>query len=149
MSKQDPATIGYHIDPAEGTVQHVMMRAREGRNYLKHLYALCDCDLVTTAYLDNGTDDAVFVDDEGLLKAMSPFDFFALSEQHESLKGPGVVMGRDAHGNSTSPATSWEAFKASGVARVLLFKRPGDTRIQYLYKSFQFIDAIREAGDDE
>lgn len=64
-------------------------------------------DLFTVVQLGDG--DAVYVDDEGLLKPQE--HFFRWKGFDQPLAGNGLVLGTDEGGESTSPKIDFEAVK--------------------------------------
>lgn len=85
----------YLIDPAERTVTRVDYDG----NY-KSIYKLCDYDCFTTVEVDNR--DALFVDDEGLLKG-AVYQWTGFRGYAQPLAGKILVLGTDEEGESTSP----------------------------------------------
>ncbi len=86
----------YLIDPIERAVTAIEYDG----NY-RTIYKLCDYDCFTTVNVDNN--DALFVDDEGLLKGpVSHWTGFRGYGQ--PLAGKILVLGCDEEGESTAPA---------------------------------------------
>ena len=87
------------IDPVERTITEV----EHDGNY-KSIYPQLGCDLFTCVYLEN--DDAMFVDDEGLLKGGQ--HFFKLNTYPQPLAGRGLILGCDADGETAGATISLE-----------------------------------------
>jgi len=66
---------------------------------LQDIYDALGCDLFDCVTLPNG--DAIYIDDEGLLK--NPDRFFALIGYTSILAGNGLIMGVDDEGASIAP----------------------------------------------
>jgi len=88
------------IDPVAETVMEV-----EHNGDYRNIYDLIDCETFTVVGIDN--DDAIYVDDEGLLKD-DPKHFFMFSGYAQPLAGKGLILGTDEEGNSVSPIISIE-----------------------------------------
>lgn len=94
----------YLIDPVAKTITEV-----EHEDNYKHIYTLLSgpnaagaevaVDLFTVVNIEG--DDAIFIDDEGLLKADQAF--FKFADFHQPLAGRGLVLGTNDEGDSTSP----------------------------------------------
>lgn len=92
------------IDPFNETVTEV-----EHNGDYKHIYALLShpdhpVDCFTVVRIEY--DDAIFVDDEGLLK--DPKHFFVLEGYDQPLAGKGLVLGTNVVGESVSPVSTLE-----------------------------------------
>jgi Domain of unknown function (DUF3846) len=85
------------IDPVERTITEV----EHDGNY-KSIYPQLGCDLFTCVYLEN--DDAIFVDDEGLLKGGQ--HFFKVNTYPQPLAGRGLILGCDADGETVGATIS-------------------------------------------
>jgi len=97
-------TIGYLIKPQEGIVQRV--RCNDWRDIYKWIGAdTFDACTVTERR------DAIYVDDEGLLKQQSNDNFFKCATYDAPLAGIGLMLGTDAEGDSVAPSIPWEQFK--------------------------------------
>lgn len=94
----------YLIDPTAQTVSQVEYDG----NY-KSIYKLIDCDTFTTVLLADDN-DAIFVDDEGLLKD-EPGPFFNLKGYPQPLAGKGLVLGADNEGESVEPTATLDQIK--------------------------------------
>lgn len=101
------------IDPFACEVKHVEITRGELSDYYKALsHPTMPVDLVTAVY--PGTlkgRDALFVDDEGLLK--EPERLFALAGAHQPFAGKGLIVGADADGESVSAETSIDLVRLS------------------------------------
>lgn len=117
---------GYLIDPEARTVTVVPVNVVDGRGGLDDIYKHLQVDCVDLARI-NEHGDAVFVDDEGLLK--DPEYLFSVDGYANKLAGRGLVLGVDAEGETISPTASFDSVKR-GVkfyARAfnILFEREG------------------------
>jgi hypothetical protein len=92
---------GFLIDPVLETVTAVQVDP----NSIDSIYKLIDADIFDAARFNN-KGDAVFVDDEGLLKNHD--HFFIVPGYPQPLTGKGLVLGRDSEGNSTAPTVTRE-----------------------------------------
>ncbi|MGE5512376.1 MAG: hypothetical protein ACM31O_14105 [Bacteroidota bacterium] len=95
--------VGWLIDPQQCSVTPA---AYDG-DY-RTIYRLCRFDLFTVVEFGS---DALFVDDEGLLK--QPRHFFALDGYQQPLAGCGLMLGTDEDGDSVAPLCSIEEVIAS------------------------------------
>ena len=66
------------------------------------------CELFTVVNIEK--EDALYVDDEGLLK--QPEHFFLYKGYNQPLAGNGLVMGTDEEGDSTDPQNTLEEIKS-------------------------------------
>jgi len=73
------------------------------------IYRIINVDLFTVVNLDN-KGNALFVDDEGLLK--NPEFFFKWDGYHQPLAGNGLILGTDDEGESVSTTLTLEEVKA-------------------------------------
>ena len=89
---------GFLIDPQTMRITPIELPGQSREN-LNAMYKAIGCDLVEAVYL-NKEQDAVFVDEEGLLK--EPTLFFYIEGTHQPLAGRGVVIGCDEEGESVS-----------------------------------------------
>lgn len=100
------------IDPFACVITEVRHNAddyREIYGFLSH--ESMKVTTFTAVYLPNG--DAVFVDDEGLLK---PCDrFFHLIDYHEVLAGKGLILGANAQGETVDCNSDIEAISESAL----------------------------------
>jgi len=94
------------IDP----VRHTVTEVEHTGNY-RHIYELLsdklnelEVDTFTAVGLQNG--DAIYVDDEGLLK--DPRYFFEWRGYAQPLAGRGLILGTDEEGGSIEPKTTLE-----------------------------------------
>ncbi len=75
---------------------------------IDEMYKFLQCDCFTIAsYLDN--EDAIFVDDEGLLKEQD--NFFTFEGAHQPFAGNGLIMGCDEMGESEDCKVSYNEVK--------------------------------------
>lgn len=90
---------GILIDPFKCEITEVEHDASDYKGIYKHLsHESMPVDLFTVVNLDDG--DAIFVDDEGLLK---PCDrFFVWAGYHQPLAGKGLILGSDDEGETQS-----------------------------------------------
>ena len=93
----------YLIDPARSHIEAV---AFEG-DY-KLIQTMIGADLFTVVNL-NDSGDAVYVDDEGLMKPQT--HFFKIAGYPQPLAGKGLVLGTDSEGDSTSPTINLAAIR--------------------------------------
>lgn len=75
----------------------------------KDIKKLLQCDIFTTVYMPDTTDN-IFVDDEGLYVENQKYWQFA--EYPQALAGMGLVLGCDDAGNSVSCESTLEQVKA-------------------------------------
>jgi hypothetical protein len=95
------------INPFDRTITEV-----EHNGDYRHIYTLIDCDTFDCVrFSDNG--DAIYVDDEGLLKDLSKQQFFALPSifPESAYAGKGLVLGVDGAGDTVAPDTSLDEMK--------------------------------------
>ena len=76
----------------------------------KDIYSLIECDLFTTVYLPNTSDDTLFVDDEGLY--VENQRFFKIDGFEQPLAGRGLLLGTDEEGESVDCMSTVEEVKA-------------------------------------
>jgi hypothetical protein len=76
------------IDPFTQTIEEV-----DYSGDYKDIYSLIECDLFTTVYLPNTSDDTLFVDDEGLY--VENQRFFKIDGFEQPLAGRGLLLGTD------------------------------------------------------
>ena len=116
---------GFFIDPVAMTVSQIELPNGTPRDNLNAMYRMINCELVEAVYL-NKEQDAVFVDEEGLLKG--PTHFFYIEGTHQPLAGRGVVIGCDEEGKSVSvQAVTLEWLRANTAFVTML--APGVTAI--------------------
>lgn len=113
---------GYLIDPVACTVTQVPVSVEDGSG-LADIYKHTQCDCIDLARI-GPAGDAVFVDDEGLLK--EPECFFGVADYPNPLAGRGLVLGCDAEGETISPAASFDDIKRS----VVFFRRFGNNIVR-------------------
>ena len=96
------------------------VREVEYNGTLENIYDLVGCDIVEAPRVeDNG--DAVYVDEEGLLKPQQ--NFFVYDGYPQPLAGNGLLLGVNGRGESISPKTSIET-----VRRKVKFMNLGEVR---------------------
>lgn len=93
----------YLIDPTECTVTPVTYNG-DYKQISKHL----GCDYFDVVRISDN--DAIFVDDEGLLKDGQ--HFFAHPDYPDPLAGRGLVLGTDDEGESVSPKVTLERLRS-------------------------------------
>lgn len=91
----------YLIDPFAQTITKVNYSGR-----YEQIYDLIDCDTFDCARI-NRMGDAIFIDDEGLMRER-PQAFFRHRSYPQPLAGKGLVLGGNDEGESTAPAVSLE-----------------------------------------
>lgn len=87
------------IDPFDQTVTEVVI---EGNN-LQEIYKILGVSCIDAVRLPNG--DAIYVDDEGLLKGTTGF-FHLLGMIPNPLAGRGLLVGGDAEGRDADPSSN-------------------------------------------
>lgn len=100
------------IDPFKCSVSEVDLDASDYRNIYKHIsHETMRVDIFTVAYpgdpFDSG--DAIFVDDEGPLKACSRY--FRVRGYSQPLCGKGLIIGSDDAGHERSARTPIQLIK--------------------------------------
>lgn len=91
------------IDPFECSIVEIDFFYQSFRDIYPILsHETMPVDTFTCVQLDQG--DAVFVDDEGLLK--NPIRFFKMKCYDQPLAGKGLIMGSDEDGETTDAKTS-------------------------------------------
>jgi len=93
------------IDPFTQTIEEV-----DYSGDYKDIYGLIQCDLFTTVYLPNTSDDTLFVDDEGLY--VENQRFFKIDGFEQPLAGRGLMLGTDEEGESVDCMSTVEEVKA-------------------------------------
>ena len=93
------------IDPFTQTIEEV-----DYSGDYKDIYGLIECDLFTTVYLPNTSDDTMFVDDEGLY--VENQKFFKIDGFEQPLAGRGLLLGTDEEGESIDCMSTVEEVKA-------------------------------------
>ena len=93
------------IDPFTQTIEEV-----DYSGDYKDIYSLIECDLFTTVYLPNTSDDTLFVDDEGLY--VENQRFFKIEGYEQPLAGRGLLLGTDEEGESIDCMSTVEEVKA-------------------------------------
>jgi hypothetical protein len=93
------------IDPFTQTIEEV-----DYSGDYKDIYSLIECDLFTTVYLPNTSDDTLFVDDEGLY--VENQRFFKIDGFEQPLAGRGLLLGTDEEGESIDCMSTVEEVKA-------------------------------------
>ena len=93
----------YLIDPFTKTVTAVEY---DGKS--ENIYKLIDCSLFTVSYI-GAEQDAIFIDDEGLMKKPDSQEFFLFKRDDGSeqfLAGKGLVVGCDDEGETIEPSVT-------------------------------------------
>lgn len=101
------------IDPFACEVKLVEIDRDDHRSYYPLLsHPTMPVDTFTSAYCGvlKGR-DALFVDDEGLMK--EPERWFALATAHQPFAGKGLIIGADAHGDAADAETSIDMVRMS------------------------------------
>lgn len=99
------------IDPFQKQISEI-----EYSGIYQDIYSLLDIDLFTVVTI-TGDRDAIFVDDEGLLKDPEKQSFFYVSHEsgilhgHVMLAGKGLVLGCNNDGESVEPKITIELLK--------------------------------------
>jgi hypothetical protein len=73
------------------------------------IYAQIKCDCFTVVTLEN--EDAIFVDDEGLLKLDENSKFFFIEGYHQPLAGNGLILGTNEEGESVDVKSDLQDIK--------------------------------------
>lgn len=94
------------IDVKKETVERIELPDNSHAR-MTRIYALLGCRYVDAVRLDTAN-DAVFVDDEGLLGDMSQQRFFWLEGTHAPLAGFGIILGADYEGETVAPTITLE-----------------------------------------
>ena len=86
------------IDPINRAVLDVECSGSiHDKDGLPGIYTLTRCDLITLVYMDAGGHEALFLDDEGLLK---PNHLFKLHRYPTPLAGCGLILSSDDEGET-------------------------------------------------
>lgn len=93
----------YLIDPEQRTVAPVTLTQQP--TALQEIYRHLDCQIISSAHLDDG--DTIYVDDEGLLGG-PVMQFFGIKGVGQPLAGRGLVVGIDADGNDVAPSIAFD-----------------------------------------
>jgi len=96
---------GYLIDPEAKTIIHINYDLSTG---IDGIYKLIGADPFTIVQIEKR--DAIFVDDEGLLK--NPRYFFQYRGYHQPLAGKGLVLGTNEEGDTVSAKIKYEDLKS-------------------------------------
>lgn len=91
------------IDPVKRTIEEV-----EHNNSLESIYQLIDARVFQIVPLD-GSENVVYVDEEGLFKEGQ--SFFLLRDFPQPLAGKGLVMAHDQGGETVSPSIALKNLK--------------------------------------
>jgi hypothetical protein len=97
-TKGEPHMQALLIDPTNRTITTAELP--DTGDKLPAIYKHLQCDTFDAVTLPNG--DALYVDDEGLLKPLQ--HFFAVRGMPEPFAGRGLVVGTDSRGRSVTPA---------------------------------------------
>lgn len=95
---------GYLIDPEAKTVTHVNYDLATG---IDGIYKLIGADPFAVVQIEKR--DAIYVDDEGLLR--NPRYFFKYLGYHQPLAGKGLVLGTNEEGDTVSAKIKYEDLK--------------------------------------
>lgn len=95
----------YLIDPFARTVTEV-----EHDGSLASVYRLLDCQTIDAAR-PYGTDDVIYVDDEGLFRP-DQATFLCTAYPHHGLAGKGLWVGTTRAGNDAPPRATLEQVRA-------------------------------------
>lgn len=106
----------YLIDPETCTIGPVDLPDQGDR--LPRIYKLLGCDTITAVHLDHN--NALYVDDEGLLKPLR--HFIAFAGYPEPLAGKALVVGTTPDGADAAPTLTLEKLRASVAFVELLSK---------------------------
>ena len=93
------------IDPHTRTVIEI-----DHDGTLDNLYDLLHCNMVTVSYFED-SNDAIFVDDEGLLGNLAEQAFFQI-DAGQPLAGYGLAVSTDEDGETISPSITVEELEA-------------------------------------
>lgn len=93
----------YLIDPAERTIKEVIYSG-DYKQISQHL----GCTYFDVVRIANN--DAIFVDDEGMLTGESQ-SFFVHTDYPQPLAGRGLVLGTTSEGESVSPKVSLDELR--------------------------------------
>lgn len=118
------------IDPFKCEVTEVTHDAADYRNIYKLIsHESMPVDCFTCVYLDDG--DAIFVDDEGLLK---PCDrFFKWRGYPQALAGRGLILGSDDEGDTRAAKIDIEEARK----HLTYFERISPELLQYTDKTWE------------
>lgn len=100
---------GYLIDPQARTIEPVTVTPGTETGIAETI----GCDLFTVVEMgdpDNGANDSIFVDDEGLMKPQG--FFFKVKGFDQPFAGKGLVLGTNPEGESVAPYLGIEAYRA-------------------------------------
>lgn len=100
----------YLIDPVARLVS--LVECDYEKRGIQAIYDLIDADMFEPAFIFNDTTDAVYVDEEGLLKG-SHFEraYFLIGDNPQPLCGKGLVLGMDDEGETIAPETPMESLR--------------------------------------
>lgn len=91
----------YLIDPFTRTVEEVPYSG-----HYSDIYRLTQCDTFTVVGLPRN--DALYIDDEGLLGDITQQAFFRFAGYPTPLAGRGLILGTDVEGDTTNPEMTLE-----------------------------------------
>lgn len=89
------------IDPKAKNITEIDFDKSDYRN----INEILGCRCFTVTWINTGTTDEVFVDDEGLLSEDTPLYSFQFLGGHQPLVGRGLVLGAPDSNGETTPAT--------------------------------------------
>lgn len=101
------------IDPFACTVEHVEVDKHDSRSYYPHLsHETMPVDTFTVAYPGVlKSHDALFVDDDGLMKEAQRW--FIIATGHQPFAGKGLIVGADSNGGAADAATALDMVRMS------------------------------------
>lgn len=91
----------YLIDPFTRTIEQVPYSG-----HYSDIYRLTQCDTFTVVGLPRN--DALYIDDEGLLCDLTQQAFFRVAGYPTPLAGRGLILGTDDEGDTTNPKLTIE-----------------------------------------
>ena len=95
------------IDSEKRKVSYVIIDKKKG---IKEYYKLLKCDLFTLG-MEFENQDALFVDDEGLLTLTPDSMFFYIEGAYQPFAGNGLILGTDDDGDSVDVKTKLKDIK--------------------------------------
>jgi hypothetical protein len=113
------------IDPFACTVEHVEVNKHDSRSYYAHLsHETMPVYTFAIAYAGvlKGR-DAIFVDDDGLMK--EPQRFFQIATAHQPFAGKGLIIGADHNGDAADAETSLNMVRMSVIFGEVLHQTDG------------------------
>lgn len=86
---------------------------------IQEIYDLLGCECFTVATYVPDTNDAIYVDDEGLLRLRSDSKFFEIEGGHQPFVGNGLIIGTTNTGSDTDAESSVEDIRRMVKFRTL------------------------------